>query len=47
MCYSDDVCENSTCLNGGTCVRRATDYECSCQSDYSGSMCESKYTQFD
>jgi hypothetical protein len=35
-----DDCENSTCVNGGTCLGAVNSYACLCAPGYSGSGCE-------
>ena len=45
MCPNDcSPCSHNPCLNNGTCVAFASNYNCSCPNDYFGKNCENKKT---
>ena len=39
--YSTDVCENSPCMNGATCMEQGPSFVCQCPSGFTGALCVS------
>lgn len=35
-----DYCDSSPCVNNGTCITRAADYDCVCSEEWTGNNCE-------
>ena len=39
MMFSDKICKESTCINGGTCTELTDDFHCHCMAAYAGKTC--------
>ena len=45
--FADDPCEDSTCLNGGTCMasqEEDSQFKCTCKAGFTGTRCEGTET---
>ncbi|XP_072538089.1 protein crumbs homolog 2b isoform X2 [Salminus brasiliensis] len=41
-CISDQACRMEPCLNGGECLLKWNDFECSCPLNYTGKTCDTR-----
>lgn len=44
ICYREDHCKPTSCLNGGTCINGDGGFSCTCTEGWEGAFCETEVT---